>query len=137
MIVLFLKELKDINSNDVANAMKWIFMIFPNYALSDGLMFVNTNNTGRQICREICEKKTINIKPNKLCNNIGHDGQNDHLCKLIAPNFPPNFESFCYQSLGNMSNLDSQSHCEYITEKYTDCSLDMQCHMFGNFCCCK
>lgn len=130
-MIVFLLE--DIEFNDVANAMKLIFMIFPHYSLSDGLIFVNKNNTMRQTCSEMCIKGTKNIIPSILCRNV----QNDDPCNVMAPQFPPDFESFCYQSLRWTSTLNSRSQCEHVIEKYTDCSLNVQCHRFGNSCCCK
>lgn len=130
MIVLLLEEIK---FNDVANAMKWIFMIFPHYALSDGLIFVNKNNTLRQTCSEMCKNNTINMEPSLLCRRaIEHNVQHEHLCKIIAPNLL-DFESFCFQSLRDSSQLQ----CEHVIEQYTVCSLEVQCHRFNTNCCCE
>lgn len=134
-MIVFLLE--DIKFNDFANAMKWIFMIFPHYALSDGLIFVNKNNTMRQTCKEMCQKSTIHIETSIFCGRIASNVKSDHLCKIIASNFPPDFESFCHKSLQGMSTLNSQSQCEQVIEKYSACSLDVQCHRFKNSCCCK
>lgn len=134
-MIVFLLE--DIEFNNVANTIKWIFMIFPHYSLSDGLIFLNKNNTMRQTCSEMCKKRTINIEPRLLCGQIAPNVINFPLCHHIAPHFPPDFDHFCHQSLRGMSTLNYQSQCEHAIEKYTACSLDVQCHRFGNSCCCK
>lgn len=132
-MIVFLLEDPQLDMHDVANAIKWIFMIFPHYSLSDGLIFVNKNNTMRQTCSEMCEKNMMNMEPSLLCRRaIEHNVQHKNLCKIIAPNLP-DFESFCYRSLRD----SSQSQCEHVIELYTGCSLEVQCHRFNTNCCCK
>lgn len=135
MIVTLLERIK---FNNVADTMKWIFLIFPHYSLSDGLMSLNVNNTNRQICSKMCKDRTINMEPGLLCSRIAPNVTNVPLCKLItAPNFPHDFESFCHHSLRGMSTLNRQLQCENVIEKYTACSLDVLCHRFEQHCCCK
>lgn len=43
-----------INLNEMADAIKWICMIFPHYSLSDALIYVNVNNTRRTTCSDMC-----------------------------------------------------------------------------------
>lgn len=53
--IVFIMSMEEYNLADTAKILAWVFMIFPHFALSNGLNNINTINLFNQICDRQCQ----------------------------------------------------------------------------------
>lgn len=64
--IVFIMSMEIYNLQHVADGLKWVFLIFPHFALSHSLSNINRVTQLDEICRLRCETMTICI-PDNMC----------------------------------------------------------------------